>query len=248
MEKYKFIPECNKMIVEAIVDGYRDYIDHRKDRKAKMKISSAFAWTKGNFIESKVAEECFNYGFTYKRSKAGLTWDYLQFIHGDSKILFLIKNAAYFNESCFSQSNLPTKKKGPRRTYLHELSKINKDLDFPPSPQIKAEEQYCVQLSMPFYISNSQISNELESFKTSYSEFHILTYALDEAYQISEIKHYLPNPSNNIAYLVEELSNFISGAELTDEDREVIAPELNDDIMDPEAFDIGILDDEQEIV
>ncbi|MNI60188.1 hypothetical protein D3C73_1153840 [compost metagenome] len=101
---------------------------------------------------------------------------------------------------------------------------------------------------MPFYISNSQISNELESFKTSYSEFHILTYALDEAYQISEIKHYLPNPSNNIAYLVEELSNFISGAELTDEDREVIAPELNDDIMDPEAFDIGILDDEQEIV
>lgn len=66
------------MIVDAIVDGYRDYVEHRKDRKAKMEISSAFAWTKGNFIESKVAEECVDHGFTYKKSKAGLTWGYLQ--------------------------------------------------------------------------------------------------------------------------------------------------------------------------
>ncbi|MNO85313.1 hypothetical protein D3C76_766840 [compost metagenome] len=248
MEQYKFISDYNKMIVEAIVDGYRDYIDHRKDRKAKMKISSAFAWTKGNFIESKVAEECVNHGFTYKRSKAGLTWDYLQFIHGDSKVLFLIKNAAYFNENCFSQSNLPTDKKGPRRTYLHELSKINRDLEFPPSQQVKDEGNYYEQLSLPFFVSDYQVRDELENFKSSYNQFHILTYALDEAYQISEIKHYLPNPSDNIAHLVEDLSNFISGAELTDEDREVVAPDLNDDIMDPAAFDIGILDDERQSI
>lgn len=92
-------------------------------------------------------EECINHGFTYKKSKAGLTWDYLQFIHGDSKILFLIKNAAYFNEECFSQAILPANgnKKGHRRTYLHELSKINKDLDFPSNPPLLnngVNEQY----------------------------------------------------------------------------------------------------------
>ncbi|MFD1910563.1 hypothetical protein ACFSQ7_51220 [Paenibacillus rhizoplanae] len=72
MEQYKFSSENNKMIVEAIVEGYRDYIEHRKDRKAKMKISSAFAWTKGNFIESKIAEECVDYGFRYRKSKSRL--------------------------------------------------------------------------------------------------------------------------------------------------------------------------------
>jgi hypothetical protein len=249
MDQYKFKSEHNKIIVAAIVDGYRDYIEHRKDRKANMKISSAFAWTKGNFIESKVAEECVEYGFTYKKSKAGLTWDYLQFIHGDSKILFLIKNAAYFNEHCFSQAKLPTNgtKKGPRRTYLHELSKINKDLVFlstqQPSIEKEGLENY-EQLS--FLVLESQVKDELENFKSSYNEFHILTYGLDEAYQISEIMHYLPNPNDNIAYPVEDLSDFISGADLTEEDREVVAPEMNEDIMDPAAFDIGILEEEQQ--
>ncbi|RJG23757.1 hypothetical protein [Paenibacillus thiaminolyticus] len=249
MDQYKFSPEHNKMIVDAIVDGYRDYIEHRKDRKSKMKISSAFSWTKGNFIESKLAEECIGHGFTYKKSKAGLTWDYLQFIHGDSKILFLIKNAAYFNEECFSQAKLSNDngKKGPRRTYLHELSKINKDLAFPSIRQSSKrgkETERVEQLS--FLIVESQIRDELEKFTSSYNQFHILTYGLDEAYQISEIIHYLPNPNDNIAYFVEDLSDFISGAELTEEDRDVVAPEMNDDVMDPAAFDIGIYEDEQQ--
>ncbi|MEC0181299.1 hypothetical protein P4H61_07270 [Paenibacillus peoriae] len=248
MDQFKFRSEHNKMIVDAIVDGYRDYIEHRKDRKAKMKISSAFAWTKGNFIESKVAEECVDHGFTYKKSKAGLTWDYLQFIHGDSKILFLIKNAAYFNEKCFSQAKLPTAgyKKGSHRTYLHELSKINKKLKLTSTQQYSKEQEETERYEqISFFMPESQVRGELESFKSSYNEFHILTYALDEAYQISEIMHYLPNPDDNIAYLIEDLSSLISGADLTEEDREVIAPEMNEDIMDPAAFDIGILEEEQ---
>ncbi|MDU5141911.1 MAG: DUF5986 family protein [Paenibacillus dendritiformis] len=249
MDQYKFSPEHNKMIVDAIVDGYRDYIEHRKDRKSKMKISSAFSWTKGNFIESKLAEECIRHGFTYKKSKAGLTWDYLQFIHGDSKILFLIKNAAYFNEECFSQAKLPNNsgKKGLQRTYLHELSKINKDLAFPStrhSSKRGNETEAVEQLSL--FILESRVKDELDDFASSYNQFHILTYALDEAYQISEIRHYLPNPNNNVAYLVEDLSDFISGAELTEEDRDVVAPAMNDDVMDPAAFDIGIYEEEQQ--
>ncbi|MBW4084775.1 DUF5986 family protein [Paenibacillus sp. S150] len=249
MDEYKFNPEHSQMIVDAIVEGYHDYIEHRKDRKSKMKISSAFAWTKGNFIESRLAEECVNHGFTWKKSKAGLTWDYLRFIHGDSKILFLIKNAAYFNEKSFSQAKLPSSlgKKGPYSTYLHELSRINEDLDFSPLPQIsnEAEERGTVE-QLAFWIVESQVREELKKFRSSYNQFHILTYALDEAYQISEIKHYLPNPNDNVAYLVEDLSDFISGADLTDEDREVVAPEMNEDIMDPAAFDIGIFEDEQQ--
>ena len=246
LEQYKFETEHGKMIVNAIVEGYRDYIEHRKDRHRKMKISSAFAWTKGNFIESKIAEVCGDLNFSYKKAKAGLTWDYLQFIHGDSKKLFLIKNAAYFNENSFSQAVLPNqnKSRGHRRTYLHELSKINQGLDFSTmySDQ-ENESESSVQLS--FFVSEKQVKDELNEFKSLYNEFHILTYKIDDAYQISEIMHYLPNPADNKAYKVEDLSNYIFGAELTDDEREVIAPESDSDI-DPAAFDIGILYEENE--
>lgn len=210
-----------------------------------MIISSAFAWTKGNFIESKIAESSENLNLSYKRAKAGLTWDYLQFLQGDKKTLFLIRNAAYFNENNFSQATLPSKiNNGHQRTYLHELSKINKRLDFSSQNQSQGNtNRRNVQLS--FFVLENQVKDELNEFKSEYNEFHILTYKIDRAFQISKIMHYLPNPADNIAYEVENLSDHISGAKLTDEEREVIAPELVEDLIAPEAFDIGIFDEEE---
>lgn len=202
-----------------------------------MIISSAFAWTKGNFIESKIAEEKDKLNITYKKSKAGLTWDYLQFIQQDTNKLFLIKNAAYFNPNCFSQAILATKNKGTRRTYLHELSKINYKIF-----SKNNEESFSVSdnRQLAFLVLENQVKEELEEVQSSFDEFHIITYEIDGSYQISKIMHYLPNPTNNIAHAVDDLSEYISGAELTDEEREVIAPEQKRGIFDPSAFDIGI--------
>lgn len=246
MDPYRFNPEHSQMIVDAIVEGYHDYIEHRKDRKAVMKISSAFAWTKGNFIESRIADDAQAHGFTYKKSKAGLTWDYLQFVDQNSKILFMVKNASYFNEEAFSLAPIPgdNKRSGKQRTYLHELSKINNKLDFPAVSPSKKNREQVEQLAL--FVTEEQVKDELENFKSSYQEFHILTYKLDEAYQIAEVIHYLPNPHNNIAYMVEDLSALISGAELTNEDLEVFATESGEEIIDPAAFDIGILEDEKQ--
>ncbi|SEN98570.1 hypothetical protein SAMN04488134_10333 [Amphibacillus marinus] len=246
MEQYKFDADDRKVIVDAIVEGYRDYIEHRKDRHRNMKISSAFAWTKGNFIESKVADISGELNLTSKKAKAGLTWDYLQFIHGDTKKLFLIKNAAYFNEKGFSQAILPTNNKGhgTRRTYLHELSKINQDIEFKTITQAHGKSiEHNQQLTL--FVPDQHVKADLERLQTEYHEFHILTYKIDDAYQISEIMHYLPNPEDNIAYRIQDLSEYISGSELTDEEREVIAPEQESDIIDPAAFDIGIFEDEE---
>ncbi|GGP10172.1 spr1630 family ClpXP-sensitive toxin [Oceanobacillus neutriphilus] len=247
MDQYKFDSSDSKFIVEAIVEGYRDYVDHRKERHHNMKISFAFAWTKGNFIESRLAENSDRVHLTYRRAKAGLTWDYLQFINGDTKKLFLIKNAAYFNKDRFSQAILPgnMNHKRPQRTYLHELSKINEHLDFiDTSKNANSSNEMSEQLSL--FITDMQVQNELTDLQASYNEFHILTYSIDDAYQISEIMHYLPNPDDNKAYLIEDLSDYISGSELTDEERDIIAPEQDNDIINPEEFDIGILEEEQE--
>lgn len=245
MDQFKFNTKVSETIVNAIVEGYRDYIEHRKDRHEKMTISSAFAWTKGNFIESRIAEISPDLNLSYKFAKAGLTWDYLQFIHGDTKKLFLIKNAEYFNENSFSQAVLPNqqKSKGRRRTYLHELAKINQGIEFSLESQPQPSSQQGEQLS--FFVSEEQIKDELEQIQHTYHEFHILTYRIDNAYQISEIMHYLPNPENNIAYRIEDLSEYISGSELTNEERDIIAPEQDNGIIDPAAFDIGIFEDEE---
>ncbi len=245
VDRYKFESVHSKEIVNAIVEGYREYIEHRRDRHEKMIISSAFAWTKGNFIESKIAEISGNLNLSYRKAKAGLAWDYLQFIQEDKKVLFLIKNAAYFDEKNFSQAILPSKRSnGHRRTYLHELSKINQNLEFPSiyQPQGNKDERN-IQLS--FYVLEDQVKEELNEFKLEYDEFHILTYKIDHAFQISNIIHYLPNPADNIAYEIEDLSEHISGAELTNEEREVIAPESRDELIAPAAFDLGILDEEE---
>ncbi|WP_027964671.1 hypothetical protein [Halalkalibacillus halophilus] len=247
MHEFKFEPDVSEAIVQAIVEGYREYIDHRKDRHENMIISSAFAWTKGNFIESKIAEISPSLKLTYQTAKAGLTWDYLQFIHGDTKKLFLIKNADYFNENCFSQALIPNpqRRKGPHRTYLHELSKINQNLHFDHSFIDQShKEQQGEQLSL--FVYKEQVEEQIEEFHKTYDEFHILTYKIDKAYQISEIMHYLPNPENNIAYSIENISKYITGSELTDDERDILAPGQDNDIIDPAAFDIGIIDEEGE--
>jgi hypothetical protein len=140
-----------------------------------------------------------------------------------------------------------SEKTGQRRTYFHELSKINKDLVFSPVRQLRKKEGKPVTIEqLSLFTIESQVRDELEKFTSTYNQFHILTYALDDAYQISEILHYLPNPNDNIAYLVEDLSDLISGADLTKEERDVLAPEASDEIMDPAAFDIGIIEDDEQ--
>lgn len=123
---------------------------------------------------------------------------------------------------------------------------INTNLVLNTRQSSKREKKTETVEQLSWFILESRVRDELENFTSSYNQFHILTYALDEAYQISEIMHYLPNPNDNYAYLVEDLSDFISGAELTEEDRDVVAPEMNDDVMDPAAFDIGIYEEEQQ--
>lgn len=228
MNLYRLNPRYAHMIVDAIVEGYRDYIEIRKKYRNSMAISSAFAWTKGNFIEHKVAERARSFGFHFKRAKAGMTWDYLQFIHDDDKLMFVIKDAAYFLPTGFTQSRLPNPliQSSSQRTYLHELSRLNQHIIFSDDhkePSFVFEEEM-QQGEFDFGLEQNQGSPAADFF-SHINEFHILTYALDSHHQMSEIMHYLPNPDDNLAYVVEDLSPLITGAELSEDDRRIFAPD-----------------------
>ncbi|EQB38528.1 hypothetical protein M948_08055 [Virgibacillus sp. CM-4] len=82
-------------------------------------------------------------------------------IQDDKKKIFLIKNAAYFNENSFSQAILPHKKcKSHRRTYLHELSKINQGIPSTSTPENQQIYEQGEQLSL--FVPIEQVSDELQ--------------------------------------------------------------------------------------
>lgn len=60
----------------------------------------AYAWVKGNHIDHHVAVQCEKLGVESKLSKAGVTWQYLQFSVDDIKTLFFIFRA-------YKQTSLP---------------------------------------------------------------------------------------------------------------------------------------------
>ena len=244
LKHYQFSQKHSEMIVKAMVEGYQKYVDLRLALSKKMMISSAFAWTKENFIESEVAEASMRHGFTIKRSKAGPTWDYLQFSNAKNKSLFLIKNANYFNQPGFvnSKMSVPIRSRGDSPTYLQELAKINQGIEFSAIHKPNQENDFNQSNLMLSNAQESQINEQLELFRSEYDSFHILTYQLDSAQQMHQVMHYLPNPIKSIAYLIEDLSYYISGSELTEQEQKMLAPDPAEEYFEPEIFDLGTIE------
>lgn len=71
MTIYKFSEELNIRLVKGIEQGYSDYAEVRREKRAELLVSSAYAWVKGNHIEDRVARELQDFGINFKSEKAG---------------------------------------------------------------------------------------------------------------------------------------------------------------------------------
>lgn len=55
-----FSSEESQTIVNTLLRGYRNHINDRIQKSKELRVSGAFAWTKGNFLDSALADsECF---------------------------------------------------------------------------------------------------------------------------------------------------------------------------------------------
>lgn len=248
MKKYRFSNEINESIVDGIIEGYKDYLRLRKEAARNLKIHSAYAWVKGNHIDHHVAVQCEKLGVESKPCKAGFTWQYLQFYIKDTKSLFLIKNARYFDSNAVDKgkdaSGRVRKKKS---AYMEEFININRNIAF---PHINTNNSQSLQLGlfdeMPFEVISKE--SAIENVK-SYDRFYIVTYEIDENYLISKILLWMPNPENNMAYLVQDLSELIyTKSSHTIEMEEEMKAVLKSSEMEPDAslFDIQIADEDSE--
>lgn len=88
-------------------------------------VSGAYAWVKGNHIDHYVALACEQHGVESKLAKAGLTWQYLKFTHENEKILFIVKNARYFDPKQVDKGKDATgRTRQQTNSYMYNLMQI----------------------------------------------------------------------------------------------------------------------------
>ncbi|WFO45982.1 hypothetical protein [Bacillus pumilus] len=235
-----FPESLSQKIVEGILKGYKSYLDERREKKALMKISSAYAWVRGNHIDNAVAEVCETLGIEYRTSKAGYTWGYLKFdnqINGE-KTLFILKIGTIINNG--AAGILQKKKEDQEKNYLVQLSKINKKHFKDTGGSVGGTEQLKFALS-PLDQKNSEdreVLAEVASMEENYTHFYIVTYEFDvTSKMLSSVNLFLPAPGLLEFKRVDNWNRFInaSSVQITSEDLKT----LHEDKMAPEEFSAG---------
>lgn len=246
MKQYRFKQEVSQKIVDGILQGYKNYLAERNQKFDEMKISSAYAWVKGNHIDDQIAVKCHSVGVDYKKAKAGYTWGYLQFSSTESRTMFIAKNSRYFDKENFpGGKGIRGKKKAAQDdNYLKKLSQINQEVKFPKVPTLFDDEptQKYMTLLDDITMKSLEVS-DITVLQKQFDRFYIVTYEIDEAHMISSIKSYLPNPEDNKAYEVEDLSDLIesSSVDLSDIDTTAVENDhLESDEYLPNAVDYEI--------
>lgn len=263
MVSYKLSQEMNQCIVDGIAKGYKEYLKVREEKLENMRISHAYAWVKGNHIDDQVAEACADLGVKYQHSKAGLSWKFLKFETEDESISFIIKNAKYFNKQAVINGKDAKGRIGEKKTYLAELVEKNHKINFDEVDTVETDD--IIQLGFEdIFGLNLEDEADLRENISEIDRFYLVTYELDPAHMISDISVFLPNPKNNKAYLVDNLTAYLNPEyavdissnlleelnkqnEIRTPDAAMLGIEINDDYVEVETNDDGQMDLDYEL-
>ncbi|MEC1696878.1 hypothetical protein P9233_22805 [Schinkia azotoformans] len=251
MKDYRLSEKLSEGIVDGIIEGYKDYLRVRKEAARQLKVHGAYAWVKGNHIDHHIAVQCAKFGVEGKLSKAGVTWQYLQFQMEEDKVLFLVKNARYFDPKAVDKGmDAYGRPRTKKVTYMENLVGINQGVKFPKEVEtIKHEKSFQLELLEDLQVVSISKEDTVELAK-EYNRFYIVTYQIDEEFLINSIKLWMPNPGNNKAYLVEDLSNFINTKtshiiEMEEETKAILQSSTEVE-YDASSYDIALTEDDND--
>lgn len=253
MREYCLPEKLNESIVDGIIDGYRDYLDVRRQKSRELKVHGAYAWVKGNHIDHYVAISCEEHGVSGTLAKAGLTWQYLQFSHMNEKTLFVVKNARYFNiEEVDKGKDAKGRTRGNKASYMKNLMDINREVKFEDFPTQTFNQSVQLELLEGFQPVTLEAA-DTKGMAAQFDRFYIATYNIGEDHQISDIRLWMPNPADNRAYLISELTPYIGQKpshifDIEDDLKSVLTQTIAaEGVLDASVFGIVLGDvDEQE--
>lgn len=226
LNKFSLDNDLSQSIVDGILKGYKEYLDLRRKAQKALKVSGAYAWVKGNHIDSSVDEICSNYdNIQSSIERAGYTWEYLQFTLKESKekYLVIIKNSR--GASMTFNGNLDSNKK---ENYLYEYAGINNSIIDSDLLQSVESERF-VQLELSFPELEAINKNTSMKAPEGYDRFYVVTYEFDpQSKMISKIALTLPNQSKMTLVEVADLTPLIDNSvySITDEELEIVKRDI----------------------
>ena len=195
----KFTDIQNQKIVDAILKGLKNYLAERRLKEEIMLVSTGYAWTKSNHIETALGKELKSLGISYDKKRIS-GWEYLQFLVADEKVLFLVKSPSFIDE-------FQKKRKKGKEHYIREYARSNDDL-------IKSEHFQdrivAKQMQLPLDGIPEVVSGEIKGVDKSY----IVVYDIGSSGMIESIKSYLPSSSGKM-YEVDDLTMYIEKSHYT---------------------------------
>jgi len=252
MREYCLPEKLNESIVDGIIGGYRDYLDVRRQKARELKVHGAYAWVKGNHIDHYVAISCEEHGVSGTLAKAGLTWQYLQFSHINENALFIVKNARYFNiEEVDKGKDAKGRTRGNKASYMKNLMDINREIKFEEFPVKSFSQSVQLELLEDFQPVTLE-AEDTKDMAAQFDRFYIATYNIGEDHQISEICLWLPNPADNRAYLISDLTPYIGQKpshifDIEDDLKSVLTQTIAaEGVLDASAFGIVLEDVEEQ--
>lgn len=210
VEKYKLSDHLNEKIVDGLIKGFQEYIEVRMEKDGDIRLSGTYDLVKGKYIDAKVVESCSseNMGFSLVRAKD--SWEYLQYRQEEDKVLMVIRSAGYSNEDEAKKGKtVDGKRESIKRRYIGDLVSINSEIDFNQVTKQTTSSFKTIQLELADLFVDAEESWAIAQLKDEFQRFYMITYMIDETHNISKVSLCMPNPFNNKAYLIEDLTAYI---------------------------------------
>lgn len=222
-----------QQIVDAILKGYKAYLDVRLKAKEEMRVSAGFAWTKPNYIDDAVSKANLSFITNDTVQHAGQSWEYIEFESentGLGKVLLIIKGEARLKQNF---AKVAKEKDG----YLFDLAEINNHFI---SEQIKIDDNSSklkldkIQLEL---IQDEQFE-ALTHTESTFDNFLIITHQVDQSYQMTKIQVVMPYARYGKLLELQDLSEYISSSSIDFNDEKYHKFTDLSDINDIEEFGI----------
>ncbi|MDF7682282.1 hypothetical protein PT287_01935 [Lactobacillus sp. ESL0679] len=220
MTDLKLHENINRLIVDGIQQGYKDYLEVRRSavEKYDLKVSSAYSWIKGNHIDSSVNKECSNNEmFSSEVKIAGTSWEYIQFYlkNLSEKYMLIIKNSS-IKDKIFN-GKVDKKKKN---NYLYGYAGINNKFNDDIRNKEKLPHNTFIQMTIPEFADDSD-KNKAEEDLKNYDRFYVVTYEIDKNTQrIKRITLCMPS-QEMVLHEIDDLTPLIANSKVIINDDEL---------------------------
>ncbi|HHW4956588.1 TPA: hypothetical protein ACU0L5_000641 [Streptococcus suis] len=202
MEREVFTPDQSQSIVDAILKGYKSYLDERIEKRRTMHVSAGYAWTKANHIDDALAVADLTFIDTFELKHAGQSWEFLEFNSENQllgRVCFVLKGLTRLRQV------FPTAVKSGKG-YLFDYAQINTSYLENLSRNTDESTPFPVQMEL----FDDSLFEHLHRSEHSINNFFFITYQADELHHLTNIQVIMPDSRTGKLIEIQNLSTFIS--------------------------------------